>query len=957
MSDRIKTTYLELIKPQYVEDADVFDINRNMDVLDTVIHNLDVGVNKAVLTFAPAFVQSNANANGSHVTYEGELYLLPEGHTAGATWENTTKVKTNVVNAITSPAQEIESEIENIQYQLGMLGDLTDYGTGNPLVINASVGTDINVSFTSAASYLKAGKNLCNLGTKTFTQYKRYTLPFTLPAGTYTFSANIELSSYTYTSLALIFYNESTAVVTTYIAVVDGRCYCTFTASAPFNTVDLFSADSWGHGSGIEATYTNIQIELGSSNTSYEAYAGLLCDVSENVFTTTNAQTVIITDNGSDAHAYSYSGDPNPVIPKIENDIEDLQICVGIIKDYGADCPLIVEDAIGTIIQLAFSTASTYLRTGKNICNLGTQTFTQYKKFDLPFKFPAGTYTFSASVATGWTGMQMVPVTLFNGSDAFLTSEMIIVSGGRSHVTLVATSSFDAIALYSADSWGHGSGIQATYTNIQLELGSSYTDYEAYNGTSSSINTNSFTTTMAKTYLFTNDGSDVRAFSYNENVQPVIPQLQAGIEALQEDVETLEATDEYYDGFATRVESINVYKAIHYETTDFVNEAILTSSGGIQTGQSWDEPYMVSPKIAVKPSTQYTISSALWYTISETNRIRAYSADDTALDQMTITANADNTYSFTTPANTAYLRMTIFKDGRTFANQIAYLAGTFMIVEGGASAMPATFEKYFDPYFVFNGVFDENLYPVYLKTTTYGKKIVNFGDSIFGNIRPPFDLSTMIAKYTGATVYNCAFGGCCMSQADGHWDAFCMYNLADAIATDDFTLQDDALEYSDIPSYAAVPLATLEGIDFSDVDTITIAYGTNDFGSGRNALDNENNALDTTTIAGALRYSIETILGAYPAIKIVVLSLIYRVKLSDGTFEKDSDTWTNWRGISIPDINEKLKSVAQEYHIQFIDNYNMGFNKLTYTTYYGDTTHPNSIGLDRLARRISNELE
>jgi hypothetical protein len=44
-----------------------------------------------------------------------------------------------------------------------------------------------------------------------------------------------------------------------------------------------------------------------------------------------------------------------------------------------------------------------------------------------------------------------------------------------------------------------------------------------------------------------------------------------------------------------------------------------------------------------------------------------------------------------------------------------------------------------------------------------GKTIVNFGDSIFGKRRPPNDISTEIARLTGATVHNCGFGGCRMS--------------------------------------------------------------------------------------------------------------------------------------------------------------------------------------------------
>ena len=44
-----------------------------------------------------------------------------------------------------------------------------------------------------------------------------------------------------------------------------------------------------------------------------------------------------------------------------------------------------------------------------------------------------------------------------------------------------------------------------------------------------------------------------------------------------------------------------------------------------------------------------------------------------------------------------------------------------------------------------------------------GKTIVNMGDSIFGIFNPPFDISTYLSEKTGATTYNCGFGGSSMA--------------------------------------------------------------------------------------------------------------------------------------------------------------------------------------------------
>jgi lysophospholipase L1-like esterase len=244
------------------------------------------------------------------------------------------------------------------------------------------------------------------------------------------------------------------------------------------------------------------------------------------------------------------------------------------------------------------------------------------------------------------------------------------------------------------------------------------------------------------------------------------------------------------------------------------------------------------------------------------------------------------------------------------------------------------------------------------------KVIVNFGDSIFGNYRPPYDVSTFIANRTGAIVHNCGFGGCEMgSRSNENFNAFGMVKLAESIATNDFAIQDTAITNStnkvgsSLPSYYADSLALLKSIDFNKVDYITIAYGTNDYTSNR-ALDNAENKFDTNTFGGALRYAIETILTTYPHIKIFVCSLIWRFWLNDGVFESDAETKLNGANLKISDYNTKITEVADEYHLPFIDNYSIGFNKFNRSVYFpeNDGTHPNETGRELLAKHIASKL-
>lgn len=240
----------------------------------------------------------------------------------------------------------------------------------------------------------------------------------------------------------------------------------------------------------------------------------------------------------------------------------------------------------------------------------------------------------------------------------------------------------------------------------------------------------------------------------------------------------------------------------------------------------------------------------------------------------------------------------------------------------------------------------------------YGKVIANFGDSIFGNKRPPNDISTALSDITGATVYNLGFGGCRMgAHSRSEYDAFSMYRLAEAIAGGDFSVQDavDVSSVSDMPSYFSQTRDLLKSIDWNDVDIVTIAYGTNDF-TGGNTLDD---AEDFGDYAYALRYSIETLLTAYPHLKIFVCGQTYRFWFNDsGEFDYDSDTYT-YKEHKLTDFVAKTAEVCAEYHLPFIDNYDgLGINKFNRGQYFpaDDGTHHNAAGARLIAEHMAREL-
>lgn len=213
------------------------------------------------------------------------------------------------------------------------------------------------------------------------------------------------------------------------------------------------------------------------------------------------------------------------------------------------------------------------------------------------------------------------------------------------------------------------------------------------------------------------------------------------------------------------------------------------------------------------------------------------------------------------------------------------------------------------------------------------KKICCIGDSLFGLYRGSTSTPAYVAERTGATVYNCGFGGCRMStHPTTGYAAFSMWKLADAIATGSWTQQNS--EAASGENYFSSQLETLKSINFNSLDYMVIHYGTNDYNANV-ALDNANSPKSTSTICGALRYSIERILTAYPNIKIYVSLPIYRMWDNVG-----AETHVNSNGITLVECVEALKQVAESYGVSVIDGYhNLGMNAANFATFASDKTH------------------
>lgn len=461
------------------------------------------------------------------------------------------------------------------------------------------------------------------------------------------------------------------------------------------------------------------------------------------------------------------------------------------------------------------------------------------------------------------------------------------------------------------------------------------------------------------------NGSDAEVTA--ENIQSALgytPADKVAVDQLTQEKVNKALFDEVFD---IREASPNLYVP---QSEGWTDNALITSGGYPTVNDSTYKRYCVTPLIPIESGTYTITPSPVTVGTADKNTARFYSAEGTVLSEGTL-QKSEEAITFAAPFGASYVRFSVLKNRfRGNNDNIDTVVQNFnnrvMIVKGG------TIPSEYVPYYPAGNAMKNIAIPdksVTLKTIgddaapiispLMGKKIANFGDSIFGNARPPLDVSTLLANNTGATVYNCAFGGCRMSQHVGHWDAFSMYRLAYAIANNDYAVQDDAIGYDDRTSYAEEPLAVMKSIDYSALDILTIGYGTNDF-TGNNQIDNADNPLDTSTVCGALRYSIETLLTAYPNPRIFVLLPTYRFWIdSANAYTDDAFNHTNDLGKTLIEYIDAIAETAKDYNIPVIDNFaELGINKFNRQQYFPvtDGTHHNENGRKLIAKHLAHNL-
>jgi len=241
---------------------------------------------------------------------------------------------------------------------------------------------------------------------------------------------------------------------------------------------------------------------------------------------------------------------------------------------------------------------------------------------------------------------------------------------------------------------------------------------------------------------------------------------------------------------------------------------------------------------------------------------------------------------------------------------------------------------------------------------------------ILGNDTVAYDkdgtnIAELVEEQTGANVYNCAFDNsfmCAISSTRDEIltvfpaDAFCFFWLSDSIQSNNWQLQEDAIQLLsddyDKEHYREV-LNELQSIDFNKIDLLLIYYDGHDYLAG-NPISSHISIYEITTMEGGFTGSYERYPINYPYMQHMLIAPTFCYVINeDGSKEGCDIADLGWG--NLPTCQTTLQVQAQNYGVSYLDNfYGININAETADQYLmSDGITPNEEGREMIANRIS----
>lgn len=219
------------------------------------------------------------------------------------------------------------------------------------------------------------------------------------------------------------------------------------------------------------------------------------------------------------------------------------------------------------------------------------------------------------------------------------------------------------------------------------------------------------------------------------------------------------------------------------------------------------------------------------------------------------------------------------------------------------------------------------------------------------------NMANIIAKETGATVYNCSIPGSYLSMYNSSYsqeypyDAFSFYNMCTIFTVDNTkTISWADYHLNGLPDEVKEPLDLLQTIDPSKLDILCVCYDASDYLEQRNIYD-EMNATNPSTFQGALSAGVQLVQEMLPQVRIIVMSPTYTYVVDD-----DGNYTSPLSGdilkMSLVDYINYEYLACMESHVTFVDNFYGTIHEKNADQYLEDNIHPTPEGNALLADRF-----
>ena len=239
---------------------------------------------------------------------------------------------------------------------------------------------------------------------------------------------------------------------------------------------------------------------------------------------------------------------------------------------------------------------------------------------------------------------------------------------------------------------------------------------------------------------------------------------------------------------------------------------------------------------------------------------------------------------------------------------------------------------------------------------------VLFGNAPFADDRDSSDsLANLIAKETGANVYNCSISGSYLAAQELNFDptvaamdAYCLYwlvSLPPGAPIDNYYVQAAEQLGDKTPADAEEVINTLKTLDFNTIDTVAIMYDATDYLLG-NPMYNDDNPTDPTQFTGNLEASLDILQSLYPQIRIIVMSPTYAYAVDENGDYVSSDMYIyNNRDVLSTYVIKECYS-ANLHSVSFMDNLYGSITEDNAKEYLTDNLHLNVKGRKLIAKRF-----